>query len=136
MISHRAITALVCAGLALCSLASSAAAQSVRGSVIETSAIAQPEVPKAPNLSLQNLPEPPSGGGVLSRIRALAAETKAAEEKAHVAEVRAVQRSAKISDLRAKQNIPLSQVNDPTRRQKLQTSWQKLLVQRGGLISC
>jgi hypothetical protein len=61
MISHRAITALVSAGLALCGLASSAAAQSVTRPVMEAPTIARPEAPKAANLTLQNLPEPPGG---------------------------------------------------------------------------
>jgi hypothetical protein len=50
MISHRAITALVGAGLALCGLAFSAAAQSVTRPTIEAPTIARPEAPKAPNL--------------------------------------------------------------------------------------
>lgn len=117
MMSHRAITTLVCVGLALCGLASSAAAQSVTRPVIEALTIARPEAPKAPNLALQNLPEPPDGGGVLSRVRTLAAETKAAEEKARVAEARAVQLSAEISGLKAKETILRSQINNMTIRQ-------------------
>ena len=61
---------------ALCCFASAAAAQSVTRPTVDAPSIAKPDAPKAPNLAPPKLPEPPGGGGVLNRIRALEAEAK------------------------------------------------------------